>query len=274
MLEIPESANLSRRIGETLSGKTIQNVKAAFSPHKFAWYSGDPENYHSLLSGKKITGAAPAGGMTEIFAEDCRIVFSDGVSARYFAPGSSLPKKHQLLIGFEDFSAIVCTVQMYGGMLAFRDIEADNPYYLGSKAKPSPLCAQFDKSYFLSLYGDNCGKLSAKAYLATGQRIPGLGNGVLQDILFRAKIHPKRKMSALSGDELEALYRSVKDTLFDMAARGGRDTECDLFGTPGGYKTILSKNTALSPCPVCGGKIIKEAYLGGSVYFCPVCQRL
>jgi formamidopyrimidine-DNA glycosylase len=27
-------------------------------------------------------------------------------------------------------------------------------------------------------------------------------------------------------------------------------------------------------CPKCGGTIVKEAYLGGAVYYCPVCQKL
>jgi formamidopyrimidine-DNA glycosylase len=59
-----------------------------------------------------------------------------------------------------------------------------------------------------------------------------------------------------------------------MTDLGGRDTEKDLFGNMGGYKTILSKNTVQNPCPGCGGTIIKEAYMGGAVYFCPVCQKL
>lgn len=273
MLELPESVTLSRQINETLTGKVIKNAKAAFSPHKFAWYSGDPENYGALLTGKEITGAAPAGGMVEIFAGDCRIVLSDGVLARYLAPGKPLPPKHQLLLTFSDTSSFICTVQMYGGMLAFADGECDNPYYLGSKAKPSPLSEEFDKAYFLSLFGEKTVRLSAKAFLATEQRIPGLGNGVLQDILFCAKIHPKKKMSALSTEEIDNLFESVKKTLSEMAERGGRDTETDLFGFPGGYVTVLSKNTAGLPCPVCGGKTVKEAYLGGSVYFCPECQR-
>ena len=28
------------------------------------------------------------------------------------------------------------------------------------------------------------------------------------------------------------------------------------------------------PCPVCGEPIVKEAYLGGAVYYCPGCQPL
>ena len=117
-------------------------------------------------------------------------------------------------------------------------------------------------------------KLSLKALLATGQRIPGLGNGILQDILFNAKMHQKKKAMALSAKDNEILFNSIKTTISAMAAQGGRDTELDLFGRPGGYKTILSKNTVNKPCPVCGTTIKKETYLGGNVYYCEKCQRL
>jgi len=53
MIELPEAFVLSRQINETVSGKTIKNVIAAQSPHKFAWYSGDP-NVAVQLSKKHI----------------------------------------------------------------------------------------------------------------------------------------------------------------------------------------------------------------------------
>jgi len=59
-----------------------------------------------------------------------------------------------------------------------------------------------------------------------------------------------------------------------MVSKGGRDTELDLFRTPGSYKTILCKNTVNKPCLVCGTIIKKEAYMGGSIYYCEKCQRL
>jgi formamidopyrimidine-DNA glycosylase len=117
-------------------------------------------------------------------------------------------------------------------------------------------------------------KLSAKAFLATEQRIPGLGNGVLQDLLYLAKVHPKQKVRDLSAKERESIFSSLKNTLAEMTAQGGRDTEKDLFGRPGGYKTRLSKNTAGKACPVCSSPIIKESYLGGSIYYCAGCQKL
>ena len=181
--------------------------------------------------------------------------------------------RDRLLIAFDDDSFLVFTVAMYGGIIAFRK-NFDNPYYLGALSKPSPLDDAFDEACFGRLISDAKSNLSAKAFLATEQRIPGLGNGVLQDILFKSHIHPKRKLATLGDAELGRMYSSVKSTLRDMADRGGRDTEKDLLGKPGGYKTLLSKNTFAEPCPGCGGAIVKEAYLGGAVYYCPVCQPL
>lgn len=120
----------------------------------------------------------------------------------------------------DDDSFLVFTVAMYGGINAFRD-KLDNPYYLGALSKPSPLDDRFDSAYFDRLVTGAKPNLSAKAFLATEQRIPGLGNGVLQDILFNARIHPKRKMAALGGRGLDALFGAVKSTLAEMAAAGG-----------------------------------------------------
>ena len=57
---------------------------------------------------------------------------------------------------------------------------------------------EYTFEYFWSLYPGNHKKLTAKAFLATEQRIPGLGNGVLQDILWDAGIDPRFDMRSLS----------------------------------------------------------------------------
>lgn len=77
----------------------------------------------------------------------------------------------------------------------------------------------------------------------------------------------------MSDWEKENLFQSIKSTLLTIVANGGRDTEKDLYGRNGGYKTLLSKNTYKEPCPKCGGTIIKENYMGGSIYYCSTCQK-
>ena len=204
-----------------------------------------------------------------------RILFGDGVNLRYLESENEVPAKHQLLIRFSDDTFLCGSVQMYGGLGCFKAGELDNEYYQVAKEKPSPLSADFTESYFRTIAaGEKAQKLSAKGLLATEQRIPGLGNGSLQDILFNAKVHPKKKVSALTDKELTGLYKAVKKTMKEMSDKGGRDTEKDLFGQPGKYKSKLSKNTVGQSCPVCGSEIQKASYMGGSIYFCSGCQGL
>lgn len=59
-----------------------------------------------------------------------------------------------------------------------------------------------------------------KAFLATEQRIPGLGNGVLQDILLRAGLHPKKKMGTVPESRWRQVYQALTDTLEKMTAAG------------------------------------------------------
>jgi formamidopyrimidine-DNA glycosylase len=275
MIELPEALNIASQINDTIHGKQVASVIVAQTPHKLVWYYGEPQKYSDLLVGRTIGKASAYGGLVEIKAENANILFGDGAGIRFHSRSEPHPTKHQLLIEFDDHSAISVSIQMYGGIGVFLEGELDNPYYIVAKEKPSPFSPAFDKVYFdhiISAQGVQ--KLSLKALLATEQRIPGLGNGILQDILFNAKMQPKKKVNTLAEAEKEVLFDSVKTTVSTMAAKGGRDTELDLFGCPGGYKTILCKNTVNRPCPVCGTIIKKEAYMGGSVYYCDKCQML
>ena len=120
-------------------------------------------------------------------------------------------------------------------------------YYVKSRAAEPPLSQAFSARYEKAL-GEAGPKLTAKAFLATEQRFPGIGNGVLQDILFRANIHPRRRLESLSGDEKAGLLEAVTSVLGEMETAGGRDTEKDIYGQPGGYRTIMSKNGMKSRC--------------------------
>jgi len=280
MIELPEAIVLSHQMNEAIKGKRIKEVLAAGSPHKFAWFFGEPSEYGKLLRGCVLERTVAYGGRVEIETKSVDSLpppvlhFGDGVVLRYYEAGEPLPAKHQLLITFDDDSALVGTIAMYGGLWAFpAGAMDDNFYYKAAKNAIAPLSEAFDYAYFQSLFDEKSLKLSAKAFLATEQRIPGLGNGVLHDILLNAKIHPKKKMNTLSDAQKRGVFDSMKSTLSAMTDCGGRDTERDLFGNSGGYKTKLSKNNKALVCPDCGGAVKKEAYMGGSVYFCDSCQE-
>lgn len=274
MLEIPESKVNSRQANDLLSGKRIISVYNATCRHKFAWFSGDPAKYPEILEGSQVLFTRGHGMFVDICCDnDTYVTIGDGTKMRFYSSLDDCKPNYQLALKFDNGGFVVFTVAMYGGIWAYKG-KFENKYHIGSLASISPLGEAFDKQFFEDLFRSVKKDLSMKAFLATEQRIPGLGNGVLQDILFNAGIHPKRKKSGLTDFEKDNLFYSLKKTLKIMVENGGRDTEKDFLGQNGGYKTIMSKNTVSQPCSKCSGKIVKEVYLGGAVYYCPVCQKI
>lgn len=273
MLEIPESAVIARQLNETVRGKKIKEVETEHTKHSFAWYHGDPSDYAVKMKGKIIGTSAGIGSMIETEISECSFVIGDGANIRYFVSGEKLPDRYQTRITLEDDSSLIITVQMYGAMFLIDPETYDNPYYLAGKEKPLPGTEDFDYEYFTVLREGLAGKISVKEFLATHQRIPGLGNGVLQDILLEAGLNPRRKINTLGEADFRRTYEAILHVLKQMTDQGGRDTEKDLFGQSGRYLTKLSKKTVGKPCPYCGNMIQKANYLGGTVYYCPFCQE-
>jgi formamidopyrimidine-DNA glycosylase len=280
MIELVEAKILSTQLNEVLKGKMIIKVEANKSPHKFAWYYQDPNNYPSLLEGKVVKGASYYGGTIDIDVEDINILFAEGVNLQYIKKDEDRPEKLQLLLEFNDGSCLAGTIRMYGGLWAIpKDkYSSIDPWLLKrieeSKILPNPISSAFTQEYFMEFLNNIGSNETVKAALATKNRIPGLGNGVLQDILLRAKLHPKRKLSSLSMDDKICLYNAIKETLKKMIDMGGRDSETDIYNNKGGYLTINTAFKNDGKCPVCKDKVVKEQYMGGSIYYCPSCQKL
>lgn len=275
MLELPEVITLSKQVNDTLVGKTISHLFNATKPHKFTFYNSDPLEYGKLLVGKTIESSKGYGMFVDFYLSDGVVMnIGDGTIARYYEAGDKVPASYQLLLTFDDESFLAFSVAMYGFISVYPDRTIDNKYYKLSRESISPLSDEYTPAQFEKLFTEAKKTLSAKALLATEQRIPGVGNGVIQDILFNAKIHPKQKVVLLSDKKKETLFNTLKETLMEMTFEGGRDTQTDLYGSNGKYRTILSAKTWKNPCPRCGSTIVKEAYLGGSVYYCSKCQKL
>ena len=273
MLELPEVLSRAHELNAALAGKTIADVLPPSSPHKFCWFTVPLDELADRLKGCTFHSAEGAGIYVDMNFSGASLAVNDGVNLHFLTADEKRPAKYQLLIEFTDKTALAFTIAMYGG-ICLHDGSWDNEYWRISRERISPLSDGFTFGYFESLVATVKPTASAKALLATQQRIPGLGNGVLQDILFTARIHPTRKVSTFTQDEKRALYESIRSILADMTAQGGRDTEKTIHGHPGGYRTLMSKNALPHGCPVCGSEIRKETYMGGAIYYCETCQPL
>jgi formamidopyrimidine-DNA glycosylase len=275
MFELPEYIILAKQLTETITGKRIREGHLGNSPHKFVWYNRKPDEFESLTAGKRIGAAYSKGRWLFIPANPGYVVvFGEcGGKMLYHPSESQIPKKYHLVLIFEDGSALSVMTQMWGAMELYEKGQELKRKYIGDM-RPTPTDAEFSLDYFYKLI-DECiktEKRSVKGLLTQNQLIPGLGNAIAQDIMFKAKLHPKHPLDDLNRSIRKKLYDSIKQTVAQVIARGGRNDECDLFGKPGGYMRIMDKNTAGKPCPECGTIVEKIQYLGGACYFCPQCQ--
>jgi formamidopyrimidine-DNA glycosylase len=191
----------------------------------------------------------------------------------YHPAGSPLPVKYHLLVRFTDGSALTAMTQMWGAMELYETGQEQNRQYIRGM-RLTPLEPAFTLDYFNSLIDEQARleKRSVKGLLTQEGLVPGIGNSTAQDILFRAKLHPKHSIAELNASQRQALYLAMMSTLQQAIALGGRSDEVDLFNQPGGYVRIMDRQSAGKPCPVCGTTIEKIQYLGGACYFCPQCQ--
>ena len=276
MFDLPEFVTLAMQMNDTLQGKVIQRGCLGNSPHKFVWYNRSQDEFERLTRGRTVGEARAKGKWLFIPLEPEYVLLLGecGGKVLHHPPGAKMPKKYHLYITFKDESFLTATTQMWGAMELYEQgEESEREYVKGMKT--TPIEPGFTFEYFSVLIDDLIAgkKRSAKGLLTQDQLIPGLGNAIAQDILFRARVHPRHPIDGLSVAQREALYRAILDTVQEVIEKGGRNDEFDLYGRRGGYIRLMDSKAVGCPCPECGGTIEKMQYLGGACYYCPNCQE-
>ena len=276
MFELPEFVTLCRQINDTLKGRTIQRGALGNSPHKFVWYNRTHEEFEELTRGKAVGEATARGRWLFVPIEPGYVLVLGecGGKVLHHPAGANLPSKYHLHVVFEDGSFLTATTQMWGAFELYEKGAEQDRQYVKDMAT-TPVDPGFTFAYFDTLLDELATgkKRSAKALLTQDQVIPGLGNAIAQDILFRARLSPKHPIDDLGPDRRRALYDAIVNTVAEVIEQGGRYDEFDLYGNPGGYVRLMDKNAVGRPCPGCGGEVVKTQYLGGACYFCPTCQE-
>jgi formamidopyrimidine-DNA glycosylase len=104
-----------------------------------------------------------------------------------------------------------------------------------------------------------------KAALMDQGFVAGVGNIMADEILWQARLHPRRTVDSLSEEERERLYVDMRRVLRE-AVRG--------------YDFVERKRSWLShirgvtgaACPRCGTPLARIVAAGRTTYFCPRCQ--
>lgn len=273
--ELPEAFNVVRQMDSVLAGKYL--LETNLSP---ACASLVRQGFINLaaydLAGRQVVTVSSQGKW--IFTKlDPDLYFlvalESGGKVLYHQTKDEAPTKFHVRMDFEGGQVLTVWIRGWGFAKAAWGKELDRLNYPG-KLGLSPLDPQeFTYGAFTAILERNATKM-LKAVLMDQRQVAGIGNGYNQEILFRARLHPKRKAGSLSDTERQALYQVLMDTLQQAVQQRGSDREFDLYGIPGGYHRLLGEQMKGQPCPVCATKIEKINVAGGSVYICPNCQKL
>ncbi len=118
-------------------------------------------------------------------------------------------------------------------------------------------------------------RTSVKSFLLDQRRIAGLGNIYASEILFRARVHPRRRAGALSAAAWSRVAAEVVPVLEASIARMGTtfSTYRTIWNEPGQYgEQLLVYDRADEPCRRCGTPVRRIVQAGRSTFFCPRCQ--
>lgn len=105
--------------------------------------------------------------------------------------------------------------------------------------------------------------------------IAGIGNIYRSEILFGARVNPKRKVSSLNEKEIQNIFKQIKNVLKKaVKMRGTSDSDYrDTEGKEGGFQKVLKVyGREKEKCFGCKSYIIREKLGQRSVFYCPVCQ--
>jgi formamidopyrimidine-DNA glycosylase len=106
-------------------------------------------------------------------------------------------------------------------------------------------------------------KGSIKGVLLNQNVVAGLGNMLVDEILSRSAVDPRRDISSLSGPKIRKVFRTIDVVLPELLERGGShmgDLAADLR-VPG------------SRCPYDGHELARGTIAGRTTYWCPHHQK-
>ena len=143
-----------------------------------------------------------------------------------------------------------------------------------SSLGPEPLEDGFEADYLPRAIGSR--RAQIKPLLLDQKVISGIGNIYVDEILYYARLHPRRKANTFSEEEWQALHRAIRSNLAAGVEHRGTTVRLyrDVLDRPGehqNYLRVFEKHG--QPCPGCEGEVVREKVSGRPSHFCPACQR-
>lgn len=220
----------------------------------------------SGLAGQKLLSSEAAGKqMLFRFSGHCWLGIHLGMTGRLsVAEPNHAPAKHDHLVLFQkDRSLVFNDARQFGRVLIYEGKESP-PWWTG--IGPAVTSGQFTVATmeeFLVRHG----RLPIKSALLLQKGFPGIGNWMADEILWRARIAPKRSAN-LSRGEVRTLWKEVRFVARVALEKIGPD-----FGDPPKSWLFHERWGPKGDCPKHEAPLRREAIGGRTTAWCPKCQK-
>jgi len=272
MPELPEITVIARQMNKEITGKRISDVE-----------SRQPKNLNMPVAkfvktakGKTVKTVTSKGKWIFIKLDPAYyMLINRGMNADllHFTPNRKPPPKYQFKLTFSDKTCFTIQFQWFGYIHLVPEKNLTK-HKLTARLGPSPTHEKFTFEHFKKSLANR--KARIKNFLINQKNIAGIGNVYIQDILFKARLHPNRIISTLSEKEVNDLYTAIQTILNRSIQLGGLAYERDFYGQKGKFTAdefLVGYKTG-KPCPACETPIIKIKTGSTSSYICPKCQSL
>lgn len=272
MPELPELEVLRRQAKTELVGRTIAEV-AVNQPKAI---NVSRPRYAERVEGRSIDFVERKGKYLALHLD------SDDSLLVHFSLGGALvlrdsaehdPEHTPFVFAFEDGEFMHAVRWQLGSIKVYdRDFlwQANGPLgQLGPDAWDDVESADHLRQI---LSGSGAG---IKPRLLDQEAISGIGNVYSNEMLFRARLHPKAKTHRLRAEDFEAIYDAMREIL-GAAIEAGGEGFTDLYGNEGTAEEDFAVHGRKGEdCPNgCGGEVETIGVSGRTAYLCPRCQEM
>jgi formamidopyrimidine-DNA glycosylase len=277
-IELPEARILAEQMNKELRGKRIgsYHLQDCQRLQRTGFINKDTKAFDQLVNREveSVTSRGNAilvkldGKMNVVLAPEY------GGEIFYHSCETAVPEKYHLRIDFCDKTVLTVRFTSMGGLRVLKDDELMSSYVFKrdfNSEMLSPVDESFTFERFSKLLAVNNRALKP-VLVGKDAVLVGLSNSAFQDVVFRAKLHPKRKASELNLNEQKALYNAVKLVVRERLRLNGKNQFQDLYQKQGRYAPAMGPNMRKKDCPVCGAPIEELSLGGGKVFVCPKCQ--
>ena len=109
-----------------------------------------------------------------------------------------------------------------------------------------------------------------KGILTRAPFVAGIGNAYADEILWAARLHPFRKRTSLSAEEVDGLHAALRSTLTSAIGQVRREMGDDIHRKPRDFFAVHMRGG--QACPRCGTAISEITANQRITSFCRTCQ--